>query len=209
MLNHYVASLRLFARLCAGGNNYAVRSFVRPQPLLRCVVASSRCAVAAAAGRRCVRSRIYGAGLALLCRGRRVAAACRSCGVMAGGALLHPGTALHALHETALHGAARNMCCAALRGCAVYSVMRVCACAGRVCCSRDILCAPGDGAALTRTGARDLVRGLAVARLLLPRPAQGTCPTRRHREACWRAGACRGCRSMSPGTTWGSGALPP
>ena len=95
-----------------------------------------------------------------------------------------------ALHKSALHGSARKLCCAALRGCAVYSVMRVCACAGRVCCSRDILCAPGDGAALTRTGARDLVRGLAVARLLLPRPAQGTCPTRRHREACWRAGAC-------------------
>ena len=25
MLNHYVASLRLFAKLCAGGNNHAVR----------------------------------------------------------------------------------------------------------------------------------------------------------------------------------------
>ena len=137
MLNHYVASLRLFARLCAGGNNHAVRPFVRSAaaftPLRRGVVALCCCR----GSRPSLRS------LAHIWRWSRSALSwpSRRCGLpvlwrYGGRRAAASGHCAAALHETALHGSARKMCCAALRGCAVYSVMRVCPCAGRVCCGR-------------------------------------------------------------------------
>ncbi len=154
MLNHYVASLRLFARLCAGGNNYAVRpsvrSFVRSFGRSRSVASWRRLAVLSPRQQAVVAfARAYMALVSL-------------CSVMAIASLRPAG--LVTLWRAARCCIRALRCCAARNCSARLCTKNVLRCAALLrCVFRDaclrmrgasvlrscILCAPADGAALT------------------------------------------------------------